>query len=178
MEKQESFQPNKEHAAVCGLFCRSCPTFIGTFDDPEGLAKLAEQIGTPVEKMRCEGCRSEKKNDYCKTTCKLDACALEKGIDFCSECNEFPCEEFKSFEAVGAHRIEAGRSLKRIKEVGFEKWYGEMIEHYSCPECNTINSAYHQVCRKCGKDPSCNFVAHNQAEINQRLSKIIDSIIP
>jgi hypothetical protein len=49
MEEQESFQPNKEHAAVCGLFCKSCPTFIGTFDDPEGLAKLAEQIGIPVD---------------------------------------------------------------------------------------------------------------------------------
>lgn len=171
MEKQNSIQPNKEHAAVCGLFCKSCPTFIGTVDDPEGLAKLAERIGTPIEQLQCEGCRSEKKNDYCKA-CKMFACAIEKGHNFCGACPEYPCEEFNNFAGVGAHRIEAGTSQQRIKEVGFEQWYQEMLDHYSCPQCQTINSAYHPVCRKCGNDPSCNYVAQNKAEINQRLSKM------
>lgn len=56
------------------------------------------------------------------------------------------------------HRIELWKSQERIKEVGYEKWYAEMIEHYSCTECHTLNSAYDIACRKCGRTPSCNYV--------------------
>ncbi|OPX92819.1 MAG: hypothetical protein A4E59_02926 [Syntrophorhabdus sp. PtaB.Bin027] len=99
-------------------------------------------------------------------------CATEKGIDFCGECAEYPCAELKIFQAQMPHRIEIWQSQERIKEVGFEKWYMEMIEHYSCPECHTINSAYDMSCWKCGKTPSCNYVKLHKDKIAQHLAKI------
>jgi hypothetical protein len=69
------------------------------------------------------------------------------------------------------HRIELWKSQDRIKEIGYEKWYAEMIEHYSCTKCGTLNSAYDLKCRKCGEEPSCGYVAKHKKAIEQFLAK-------
>jgi class 3 adenylate cyclase len=92
-------------------------------------------------------------------------------VNFCIECEAYPCEEIKKFQSVLPHRLELWESQERIKEAGYEQWYKEMVEHYSCPKCNTINSAYDMACRKCGHEPSCAYVNKNKQEIVERLSK-------
>jgi len=166
-----SFNPDKRLAAVCGLFCPTCNLFIGTKEDPERLKRMAKGFQLPVEELECHGCRSEKRGFFCNKYCKMTACSAEKGIDFCGECSEYPCEELKAFQVKMPHRIELWKSHDRIVEVGYEKWYAEMIEHYSCAECGTLNSAYDIACRKCGKVPSCNYVNLHKEEINQHLAK-------
>jgi ribosomal protein L40E len=161
-------RPDKREAAVCGLFCPSCSIFIGTKEDPERLKRAAENLGLPVQEMECAGCRSDRRTGYCRT-CKMVQCAAEKGIDFCGACADYPCEELKQFQAVLPHRIELWKSQERIKEVGYEEWYTEMLEHYACPRCGTVNSAYDKVCRKCGVPPGCRYVELNQDEIRRRL---------
>ncbi|MTI86302.1 MAG: DUF3795 domain-containing protein [Firmicutes bacterium] len=165
-------KPDKRLAAVCGLFCPACQFFIGTNEDQERLKGLAERLQRPVDELECHGCRSEKRCFYCNENCTMAKCAAEKGIDFCGECTEYPCAELKVFQAQLPHRIELWKSQERIKKVGYEKWYAEMIEHYSCPECHTLNSAYDIVCRKCGTDPSCTYVIQHKDEIIQQLAKI------
>ncbi len=170
MTKKKLFdsKADKKLAAVCGLFCPACTIFIGTREDHERLKVLAEHAHKPVEELRCDGCRSEKRCYYCRERCKMGKCASEKGVDFCGECNEYPCEDLRAFQAAMPHRIELWESQERIKEVGYEKWYREMIEHYSCPKCGTINSAYDLKCRNCGGEPSCEYVSrHKQAIIRQ-----------
>lgn len=164
-------KPDKREAAVCGLFCPSCSVYIGTKEDPERLKGLAESFGIPVNETECEGCRSDKRTGYCRT-CKIIKCSSAKGIDFCGACEDYPCEELKQFQAILPHRIELWKSQERIKEVGYEKWYAEMLEHYACPQCGTINSAYDMACRKCGSSPSCAYVASNQQEIIERLPEM------
>jgi ribosomal protein L40E len=102
----------------------------------------------------------------------MTKCAAAKGLDFCGECEEYPCKELKAFQAEMPHRIELWKSQARIKEVGYEKWYGEMIEHYSCPACRALNSAYDITCRKCGTTPSCAYVRLHKDEIMKHLSKL------
>ncbi len=162
--------PDKCLAAVCGLFCPACTIFIGTQEDPERLKGIAERLQRTVEELECHGCRSEKRCFYCGS-CKKTRCAAEKGIEFCGECTEYPCEDLRIFQAEMPHRIELWKAQELIKEVGYEKWYGEMIEHYSCPECRTLNSAYDLVCRKCGKTPSCTYVSLHKDKIIQHLAK-------
>jgi len=163
-------KPDKRLAAVCGLFCPACGVFIGTQEDPEKLKGIAERLQRPVEELKCNGCRAEKRCFYC-AGCKKTVCAAEKGVEFCGECAEYPCEELKVFQAELPHRIELWKSQERIKEVGYEKWYAEMTEHYSCPQCGTLNSAYDLACRKCGTTPSCNYVSLHKEEILQQLAK-------
>ena len=99
------------------------------------------------------------------------ACASDKGIEFCGECDEYPCEELKKFQAERPHRIELWESQEQIAEDGFSAWFEEMIEHYSCPNCHTINSAYDKACRTCGAEPSCRYVQLHQQDIENFLSK-------
>jgi hypothetical protein len=164
-------KPDKRLAAVCGLFCPACRVFIGTREDPERLKSIAERFNIPVEEARCEGCRTETRLPYCKT-CRMVTCAAEKGIDFCGECKEYPCEELNKFQAALPHRIELWKNQERIREVGVEKWFEEMLDHYSCPHCQTLNSTYDLTCRKCGADPSCAYVKLHKEEILLQLSKL------
>ncbi len=162
--------PDKKLAAVCGLFCPACRVFIGTREEPERLERLAEQFHYPVEEMKCDGCRSDRRGPYCKI-CKMSVCAAEKGIDFCGECEEYPCEDLRKFQAAMPHRIELWSDQERIQEVGYERWFVEKLEEYSCPQCGTLNSAYDLTCRKCGHDPSCEYVRRNGEAVVQHLAK-------
>lgn len=164
-----NIQPDKKLAAVCGLFCPSCTLYIASSEDPERLQRLAQRLNQSPEEARCEGCRSQKRTGYCES-CKMSACAVEKGIEFCGECDEYPCEEMKRFQELYAHRIELWESQERIRSAGFERWYEEMSTRFSCPECGAINSAYDVQCRQCQNEPSCEYVKVNKEEIGRRNS--------
>ncbi len=170
-EKKSSTEPDKRLAAVCGLFCPACTAFIGTREDPERLAAMARRFQRSAEELHCDGCRTAKRCFYCETKCTMAKCAAGKGVDFCGDCPDYPCNDLKTFQAEAPHRIELWRSQERIKEVGYEKWYAEMIEHYSCPACGTINSAYDIACRKCGASPSSAYVRLHKDEIMKHLMK-------
>jgi hypothetical protein len=163
--------PDKRLAAVCGLFCPSCRVFIGTKEDPERLSVMARRLQRPLEEMQCNGCRSEKRCFYCETKCTMARCAAAKGVEFCGECSEYPCKDIKAFQTEMPHRIELWKSQARIKEAGYEQWYAEMIEHYSCKKCATLNSAYDIACRKCGSTPSCTYVGLHEDEIMRHMAK-------
>jgi hypothetical protein len=170
MQKVEnhSGELDKELAAVCGLYCEACSWFIATTEDPERLKRLAVQLHFSEEESNCYGCRSDKRLPYCEE-CKMFACAAERGIDFCSQCEEYPCDELKQFQSAMPHRIELWVNLERIKSVGYRQWLKEIRENYACPQCKTMNSTYDLKCRKCGQEPSCNYVAKHRQEIEQYL---------
>ena len=134
--------PDKKLAAVCGLYCPACSVYIGTTEEPERLKMLAERFGMPVSELECLGCRSDKRSFFCRSRCKMAACAAEKGISFCGECSEYPCEELKVFQSQAPHRIELWESLGIAKEQGLDAWFAHMRERYACPGCGTVNSAY------------------------------------
>ncbi len=132
---------DKNLAAVCGLYCEACSWFISTNEDPERLERLAAQRNWSVEESKCYGCRSGKRLPYCGK-CRMSSCAAERGIDFCSECEEYPCDDLKQFQSAMPHRIDLWVNLDRIKSVGYRQWLKEVRENYVCPRCETINSTY------------------------------------
>lgn len=155
---------DKKHAAVCGLYCEACSIYIATQEDPERLAKIAADFKTAPEETKCHGCRSDKRLSYC-AECRMFECAAQKGIDFCSLCDDYPCAELKRFQAERPHRIELWENLDRIRSAGYQQWLKEMRQHYACPSCEILNSAYDANCRKCGNDPSCEYVARYREKI-------------
>ena len=169
-EPGNEIRPDKRLAAACGLFCPACSLYIATREDPERLKKIAEGFDLPVEKVRCDGCRAERRGFYCQT-CKMIVCSREKGLDFCGRCEEYPCGDLKAFQAARPHRIELWDSLARINTAGYEAWFREMLEHYACPDCGTLNSAYDRACRACGHEPSCEYVGRHGSEIRAALKK-------
>jgi len=104
-DKKHPEEYDKKFAAVCGLFCEACNLFIATQEDPARLKRLAARFQVSEEDAKCQGCRSEKRGPYCRI-CKMFSCAAERGIDFCSECEDYPCNDLKQFQAERPHRIE------------------------------------------------------------------------
>lgn len=164
--------PDPKLAAVCGLFCPACTFFIGSNHDRARLERLSERLGRGVGELECHGCRSEKRAFYCEKHCKMTGCASEQKIRFCVECSRYPCDELITFQVQMSHRIELWESQQRIKEVGYEAWYGEMARHYSCPECHVINSAYDIACRGCGTSPSCEHAARHREEVEKASARL------
>jgi predicted RNA-binding Zn-ribbon protein involved in translation (DUF1610 family) len=161
---KDSFQPDRQLAAACGLFCPSCLVYIAARETSEEREKIVQNLQLPAEDLKCDGCRSANRFAYCDT-CKMAACAAEKGIDFCGGCADYPCDDLRTFQAAMPHRLELWQAQARIQEVGHEQWFVEMLEHYACPQCGTLNSAYHPACRECGTTPSCAYVGLHRAEI-------------
>jgi hypothetical protein len=148
----------KRLSAVCGLFCPACTLYIGTAEDPQRLEPLAKDHNLSPEDWACEGCRAERRSYFCEHLCFMAPCATSKGLDFCGQCAEYPCDELQRFQAARPHRIELWDAQQRIAEVGYARWFDEMRRHYACPQCRTINSAYDLACRNCGAEPSCRYV--------------------
>jgi len=160
--------PNKTLAAVCGLYCEGCSLYIATMEDPDRLKQFAARFHMSEDTVKCYGCRSDKRGPYCQK-CKMSSCAAGHGIDFCVECSEYPCKDLKDFQAAMPHRIELWTDAERIKAVGYEEWLREVRKRYACPRCNTINSAYDLKCRKCGAEPSCEYVRLHKKEVEKYL---------
>jgi hypothetical protein len=169
-QKDQSRESDKIFAAACGLYCEACSWFIATTEDSEKLKRLAARMHISAEESKCFGCRSGKRLPYCEK-CKMSSCTTERGIDFCNECEDYPCEDLKQFQSALPHRIELWDNLERIKAIGYKKWLKEIRENYTCHQCQTINSTYDSACRKCGKQPSCNYVAKHKQEIERYLQK-------
>ncbi len=163
--------PDKTLAAVCGLYCPACTAFIATREDPGRLSALAARMGKTVEDVTCEGCRSNRRSFYCRELCTMKACAEKKGVDFCSQCDEYPCETLKTFQAAAPHRRELWSSLASIKEKGYEQWFRDMASLYACSNCGVLNSAYDLKCRSCGTVPSCEYARRHGDAVLAHLSK-------
>jgi hypothetical protein len=133
-----------EFLAPCGLSCRKCFAFtkgeiamhgqklqeqLGNFDiyaerfsaflpefkDYPSFKKLLNYFASPD----CQGCRE----GTCKyPNCGVVACYKEKGVDFCFQCDEFPCDKTNFDPHLEKRWI---RMNERMKEIGVEAYYEE-----------------------------------------------------
>ncbi|HBF36042.1 MAG TPA: hypothetical protein DDW50_01835, partial [Firmicutes bacterium] len=110
-----------ELVAPCGLDCGICELYL--CKDNAQLYKALIEKGIPKEKIPCKGCRSIKGNcPAFESTCETYQCAVKNKIDFCSECNEFPCIKVQP----GANRADSLPhnmkvfNLCTIKRIGLE----------------------------------------------------------
>ncbi|MHA1168905.1 MAG: DUF3795 domain-containing protein [Candidatus Hodarchaeales archaeon] len=77
-------------AAACGLYCGFCRYYMNE---------------------SCKGCGSEDRADCTLLKC----CRIDKGLVFCSECDEFPCKSLKSSTSLHPKWLEdlAKQPLKK-----------------------------------------------------------------
>lgn len=149
-----------QHVAPCSLLCYTCPAlknggiakcanqlcryFEGYYDFndanmPEEYRGWLQEFQTFYDRLArytdrpCLGCRSDVKRG-CIEDCVVPECVREKGIDFCAECPEFPCEKGKRFFA-GINNVigkDWENGSRRIAEVGIERYFEEKKDesHY------------------------------------------------
>lgn len=138
----------KNRIAPCGLNCSKCYAYVngdiknlsnrlkeslGDFDiyakrfteliDGDIFKKYPDfkELLAYFASSDCNGCR----NEQCKIfkDCKVRECFEKKGVDFCFQCSDFPCND------TGFDPHLQNRSIKinnRMKEVGVENYYNEI----------------------------------------------------
>lgn len=133
--------------APCGLHCGKCFAFtdgdirrhadslrraLGNFDiyarrfetmlDEPVFAKYPE-FGAFLRYLSdtsCQGCRAEK----CKLfkTCNVRTCSKKHGVEFCFQCERFPCTDTGFDEHLRRRHIAIN---ERLREIGIERYYEE-----------------------------------------------------
>jgi hypothetical protein len=137
-------------AGVCGLYCGNCSIFRAYNDnDLETLEKIANAFNITIEKIKCQGCRVDEAGNW-NEDCGIRKCAKDKGLNFCFECEDYPCEIIQEFaESHRSHKVII-ENAKRIKEAGWQTWIREQDEKWRCPQCKHKISFYTTKCKNCG----------------------------
>ena len=138
--------------APCGLLCYTCTAakdgaiqhhsqkltallegfdrFAERFSDHESRSKnypVFKDVLQMFSGAGCEGCRSGK---CMYPGCQVSPCIMQKEIDFCFECGEFPCDKVDFDRSLKAMWIIATR---RMRTVGVQAYYNENKDksHYT-----------------------------------------------
>ncbi|MBI4831072.1 MAG: DUF3795 domain-containing protein [Candidatus Lindowbacteria bacterium] len=135
-------------AAPCGLYCGVCGFYRAYKTDNQKLKeKLGSFYGIEPKDIVCEGCLSDVVFGFCRA-CAVRACALEKNIEGCFECAEFPCVHIENYPFdVAKKYIMSG--TKRRREFGTEKWIAWETAHYTCKECGAVAFREAKRCPEC-----------------------------
>ena len=88
----------------CGHDCSKCITYIATQTNDDDLRRQSQNfykesfgLDIPLEKFYCDGGRSKNVFELCKE-CPFKKCCIERGIDSCSKCSEYPCPEVSDYQ--------------------------------------------------------------------------------
>jgi hypothetical protein len=133
----------------CGLYCASCAVYIATKTNTR--EKLAKESGIPYDQTICYGCKSDINPKWC-VECKLKLCAKEKKVDFCFQCDEYPCKNLEDFknDPKYPYHCEIYEYMETIKKEGKEKWLKKMRSRWTCADCNKPSSWFETSCSQCG----------------------------
>jgi hypothetical protein len=91
--------------SACGLDCAKCDSYIATqANDLAALeqiaAKWAKEYNAPgmtALSVQCDSCMAEgRKIGHC-AECKIRACVVEHGLENCSACPDYACEQLTAF---------------------------------------------------------------------------------
>lgn len=139
--------------SYCGLNCGACPVGrANEMDDTEAIKKMATEWETPLENLKCTGCKTEALSGYCKN-CEMRVCARGKSLEFCHECSEYPCELITRFRNDKAsHHSAVFKNLENIKTRGLIAWLKGEETRWACQDCGSKFTWYTESCEKCGAE--------------------------
>jgi hypothetical protein len=113
----------EELTAPCGLDCFNCPLYEENLTD-DSKKQFAVLLKLEPEQVQCKGCRAQKGCRLHFSECATLDCVNAKGINYCFECDEFPCVKLQP-AAEGADKYPHNMkmyNLCRMKVVGVESW--------------------------------------------------------
>ncbi|MDO8261260.1 MAG: DUF3795 domain-containing protein [Candidatus Magasanikbacteria bacterium] len=106
----KEIQKDKNLIEYCGLYCGACRSYL---------------------QEKCPGCRKNEK----ATWCKIRKCCQDNNYPTCADCKTFSeakdCKKFNNFISkifALIFRSDRAACVKRIKEVGADKYAEEMTE--------------------------------------------------
>jgi hypothetical protein len=134
----------------CGLLCEKCyannngsikyfaeqlKTNLGDFDNyAKRFETLLEEpvfskypdfkeLLNLLSKGNCQGCRKQQCHLF--KNCKVKECYKNKKVDYCYQCNDFPCENTGFDDNLLQRWLNINN---KIREIGLESYYNEIKE--------------------------------------------------
>ena len=105
----------RNHLGSFDIYAERFSSFLPIFKEYSSFKKLLHYLS----EENCPGCR----NGSCLyPDCGVRDCYKHKGVDYCSQCDEFPCEKSNFDEHLKRRWIQIN---KRMKEIGIESYYQE-----------------------------------------------------
>lgn len=145
----------KKIISACGNDCSACPRHLPkTEEELSHTAKLWLKIGyrdklVSNDEISCTGCSTE---NFCRYN--VIGCTIEKGIDSCAECKQYPCEKLldcfvvtKSF-APACKKASSEKEYEALDTAFFEK--KENLSQLRKEYLKTV-TACGESCEKCKK---------------------------
>ena len=115
--------------APCGLDCFNCPMYLAN-ENKKLRNTIAERLNITLEKAVCGGCRNENGTiAFLNMTepCSVYTCSENRGINFCCDCSEFPCDHLHPYADKASqfpHNTKVF-NLCLIKKMGLDAWAKE-----------------------------------------------------
>ena len=132
-----------ELIAPCGMNCNICSNYLALVNDTKSKG---------VKLPYCIGCRPrDKKCSFIKKKCNK---LLKHEINYCYDCNKFPCELIlkigKGYEKY--YHMSMVNNLKYIKEFGMEEFLKAEEKKWKCSNCGKIICCHNGICYSCNLD--------------------------
>ena len=141
-------EDKKKLAAPCGLYCGVCAVLIAHRDNNTKFKeRLTGVYGVTVDDIKCEGCLSNELFVFCRA-CPIRSCTIDKGIEGCHQCDDFPCQFIDNFPLPVGKKVIL-RAIPAWRELGTERWMEEEEKHYHCTHCGYTVFRGVQRCRNC-----------------------------
>lgn len=136
------YKKESELIAYCGIYCRLCDYYTGRIRD--SVRDLLEIVKSHGElKLFADTAKAFDFENFVKGLewlsnetspciggcrggggwgdCPFRKCCIEKGLKFCFECEDFPCDTVKQY----GNRVKA---LNEIKKLGVENWIRRQLK--------------------------------------------------
>jgi hypothetical protein len=119
----------RQMTSPCGLDCFNCPMYLAN-EDMKLRTKISEKLNLPLKAARCDGCRNARGTISFlgdSEPCDVFRCTREKGIAYCYECADFPCDHLHPYADQASVRPHNTKlfNLCLIKKMGIDQWAKE-----------------------------------------------------
>ena len=132
---------SKWDISVCGLNCAKCDIYRACHGDERLRDEIMEWFRKERnetmkrEQIKCGGCRGPPTIHW-SPDCRMMHCTGERGLQYCFECEDFPCSILDEFSSDGvSHHRRTVENMKRMKELGLEAWIAEKEREGQCKFC-------------------------------------------
>jgi len=158
--------------SYCGIYCGACSVRrYGETSSDDGFIACCGSV--PKKELACGGCKSNTLYTGCRI-CGLRDCALDKGVEHCIDCADYPCKMYDKWQSAAKflpHVHEASLNLEVIKRDGTNTWVEAQNIRWSCPNCGALFSWYATVCDRCGH--SLTAKAYTMAGLRKLICRIV-----
>ena len=112
--------------APCGIDCFNCPMYAAREND-KLRSMIAKNMNLTFEDAVCNGCRNQKgmcSAHSLEEPCSVYKCIEKKGLNFCFECTDFPCDFLHPYADQSSLRPHNTKvfNLCLMKKMGVDEW--------------------------------------------------------